>query len=761
MQIFKLISLLSINLICLSTAVNSFAQKEQIVFKLKEDVKKSSCISPSYLCSDFESTLQLPFTLNNKTAVAHSYSEMTFTAKVNKENIQEVINEMMATGKFEYVESDFIAEPLATDPTPTLPNDENFNKQWAYKNNGDHEYVYSKQDADIDMEYAWSHQQGSQGITVAILDTGVDYTHPDLQNRMWVNETEIPGNGIDDDNNGYIDDVKGYDFAESDNDPMDTNGHGTHVAGIIGAEAGNDTGFTGVDWNCKLMALKVVADNSTANYSDYAAAVYYAVAMGAKVINLSLTSYNPSMVIEDAFAYAHSQDVVIVVAMANNGNRTIHYMAQSPYSIAVGATTPSDKRASFSNFNPYIDVVAPGTFIYGLNRWNHQDDYFIMNGTSQATPFVSGIAALLLAQDMTRTPEQIRQIIQLTAEDQIGPAHEDLPGYDDYFGYGRINAYEALVYASNQNEQPLFHGEAEANNTCQIGLPCDDNNSCTVNDVIVADCLCQGTVEDNLGCEQEDVSCMQLHVENFENRRRSWIVKGRHARLEERLSQTGKFGARIEANHDEHSSIKTSLLDYSDFREVTVSFSYETTNMKRGDQFVFEVSNNGGRSFLELESWSVGRDFQNDVQQNGSVFISKQLLTNRTVFRFRSIAGHASTGVHIDNILQEGCRELPQIVDGLASAESNQVQTLPTEDVEIVAFPNPTVDQITLDHPIFSSQETKILIYTQMGSPIYRSQFSVVDEVKIDVSAFASGMYHVQVVPSQSTSSFSTSFFKH
>ena len=784
MQILKSISFLFlIQFICLAAVVNSFAQHDQIVFKLKEDAMDSYCITPFALCSEFESALQLSFTLNNKTAIAYSEAAMTFTAKVDSnDDMQEVIDQMMSTGKFKYVESDFIAEPLATNPTPTLPTDSNFSKQWAFKNEGDHETVYSVEDADIDMEYAWSLQQGSQNVTVAILDTGVDYTHPDLKNRMWTNDLEIPDNGIDDDNNGYIDDVKGYDFAESDNDPMDVTGHGTHVAGIVGAQAGNGTGFTGVDWNCKLMALKVITDNSTSNYSDYAAAIYYAVAQGAKVINLSLTSYNPSTVIEDAFSYAYSQGVVIVVAMANDGNTTVHYMAQSPYSIAVGATTPSDRRASFSNFNSYIDVVAPGTFIFGLNRWNHQDDYNIQNGTSQAAPLVSGLASLLFAQDMTRTPDQIRQIIQLTAEDQVGPAHEDLPGHDNHFGFGRINAFEALSYSSNQNENITFHGEASSDSSCQQGAVCDDNNSCTVNDIITADCECKGTFEDKdndgicaiedvddwdacipnaRACDKEILACRLVNLEGFENRRSFWVMNGDNARIEERLSSSGRFSVRIEANNRIASSIRTRIQDYSRFEQMTVSFNYQATNMRAGEEFLFEVSVDGGNTFTVLESWAARKDFRNDRQEHGTVFIPKDFLGPQNIFRFRCMARLNSGGIHLDEISIEECRGQASQISGLSNLKLEPEQNVQSESLEMIAFPNPTIDQITLDHQIFSTQETEVLIYTQMGKTIYHCQFSVVDEVKIDVSAFHDGMYYVKVVPTQSTSSFSTSFFKH
>lgn len=931
--------------LCLFVA-SATAQQGQIVFKLKSSNKKSACINSKNLCSDFESSFNLSFTLNKKKSIAPLQSEMIFSAEVENKDVQTTINEMMATGKFEYVESDFVSQPLATTPSPTIPRDSNFDKQWVYKNEGDLDYIYSKDDADIDMEYAWSLQQGSSAITVAILDTGVDYQHPDLVNRMWVNETEIPGNGLDDDNNGYIDDVSGYDFANNDNDPMDVNGHGTHVAGIVGAEAGNDTGFVGIDWNCKLMALKVVRDNNTSNYSDYAAAIFYAVAKGAKVINLSLTSYNPSAVLDEAFAYAHSQGVVIVVAMANNGDRTTHYMAQNPHSIAVGATTPSDKRASFSNYNSYIDVVAPGSVIFGLNIADYEDDNFTLNGTSQSTPLVSGLVSLLFAQDLTRTPEEIRHIIRTSADDQVGPSNEDVAGHDDYFGYGRINAFNALSQYFDQFEQVEFHAQAagqveqmspcqtiiesnfegqakqdwvlgsavelskqfgtgnspsiklsddkgaessistitlnledkdllniefscypvsmekgedfiieysvdggnsfdyltsfvsgtdfknkelfqhrqsftdlaltsetvirfrcdasassdliflddikieacqQSGLSCNVGQACDDYNPCTVNDVVTESCNCEGTYEDkdNDGiCVGEDVddldsciplnpecgdavdtnsSCNTIHTESFETKETLWFAGGVHAKIERELANSGNSSVRLESGKGTESSISTRSASYIRYNEVNISFSYQPISMESGEEFVFEVSTDGGESFQVLQAWVAGEDFTNNSTNNGLVYIPNQFLADSNVFRFRCNANSTSNSVNLDDIAIEVCGASDRENYGIASIDVNSedISTERIEMIEINAFPNPTIDNITLDHPIFSEQPTEVFVFSSTGALVSNIQFSVEDEVRLDVSRLqGSSTYFVKVVASSSTS-FTTSFFKH
>ncbi len=616
---FRTSLLLAFVFLCLFV-VSATAQHGQIVFKVKSTNHKSACINSKNLCSEFESSLHLSSPLTKKKAIAPNLSEMIFSAQVDENDVKATIEQMLATGKFEYVENDFVAEPLASNPSPTLPKDSNFSKQWIYKNEGNLDFIFSKNDADIDMEYAWSIQQGNKGISVAIIDTGVDYLHPDLANRMWSNVHEIPANGIDDDNNGYIDDVRGYDFAENDNDPMDSNGHGTHVAGIIGAEAGNDTGFIGIDWNCKLMPLKVVKDNNTSTYSDYAAAVYYAVAKGAKVINLSLTSYNPSAVLDGAFEYAHSQGVVIVVAMANNGNTTTHYMAQNPYSIAVGATTPSDKRASFSNYNNYIDVVAPGSVIFGLNKFDHTDNNYTMNGTSQAAPLVSGLVSLLLAQDLTRTPEQIREILHTSSEDQIGPSHEDTPGFDHYFGYGRINAFDALSQYFEQFVTIEFHAESAA--------------------------------------ETQEVEPCQTVVESDfdDNTNQQWVL-GSAVELSTLYGADNSPSIRLSDNNGIESSITTTTLSLEGKDMLTIGFNCYPVSMEKGEDFFIEYSVDGGESFEQLASFVSGTDFENKNMFKHVQSFSDLALSDQTMIRFTCNASAKSDLVFLDDIKIEACEK--------------------------------------------------------------------------------------------------------
>ena len=249
---------------------------------------------------------------------------------------------------------------------------------------------------------------GSPDVIVAVIDTGVDYTHLDLRNNIWVNPAEIPDNGIDDDGNGYVDDIYGWDCVGNDNDPMDDNGHGTHVAGIVAAE-NNDIGGVGIAFNCKIMVLKAGNSSGYFNNSDIAEAIQYAYMNGASVINMSFGGSSVSIAVEEALENAYNS--CVLVASAGNSeecnnlacetcdNVNSHYPSSFPYVIGVMSTDSSGKViSSFSNYdhNPYNsvehEVYAVGEFVFSTWPGNR---YTSCSGTSMAAPTVAGIAALL------------------------------------------------------------------------------------------------------------------------------------------------------------------------------------------------------------------------------------------------------------------------------------------------------------------------------------------------------------------------------
>ncbi|HEY9782361.1 MAG TPA: S8 family serine peptidase [Leptolyngbyaceae cyanobacterium] len=274
----------------------------------------------------------------------------------------------------------------------------------------------------------WQQGYTGQGITVAVLDTGVDYTHLDLDNNIWINSDEIYGNAIDDDKNGYVDDLIGWDFVDADNLPYDTspNGHGTHVAGLIAAE-NNSFGTTGVAYNAKIMPVRISGGPQTTATLDtlLANGINYAVANGANVLNMSLGNYPGDPLMPktlEALANAKRSGVVAVMA---SGNERTSYNATRPIEpasyaaidlgIGVGAVNAQDILENYSNpagVAPIDYVVAPGDGIYSTTPYN---TYEQLSGTSMSTPFVSGVAALLLGANPSLSPSEVEMAITRTA----------------------------------------------------------------------------------------------------------------------------------------------------------------------------------------------------------------------------------------------------------------------------------------------------------------------------------------------------------
>lgn len=328
------------------------------------------------------------------------------------------------------------AEPNYTLSLDFTPNDPKYpSYQLAYLNR-------------IAAASAWDLSTGRPEIIIAVLDTGVDMTHEDLAAAIWTNGPESDGQtGVDDDGNGFVDDIHGWDFASGDNDPSDDHGHGTHVSGIAAARIDNGIGIAGMAGRATIMPVDVF-QGGIGTYEALIRAIIYATDNGARVINMSLGASSYSKGEEAAVDYAYNHGVVLVAAAGNTGREEYHYPAAHVHAIAVASTTADDIISSFSTRGDWVDVAAPGSTIYSTFPHN---GYGYLSGTSMATPHVSGLAALILSRNPTLTPEQVRAIIESTADD-LGPS-----GRDIYFGAGRINASGALAGTPAGGEPPPAH----------------------------------------------------------------------------------------------------------------------------------------------------------------------------------------------------------------------------------------------------------------------------------------------------------------
>ena len=294
----------------------------------------------------------------------------------------------------------------------------------------------------INVVKAWEITKGSKNVLIAVVDTGVDYTHPDLQGQMWVNDAEKNGSpGADDDGNGFIDDIYGYDFANNDGDPMDDHEHGTHCAGIIGARH-NDIGIAGVMGDVGIMAIKFLTSDGMGSTSNAIKAIDYAIKMGANILSNSWGGKfdQESILLEEAIGRARQRGILFVAAAGNeSSNNEVIHNYPSDYEIgniiSVGSHNGNGGKSSFSNYSKtFVDVFAPGTSILSTAL---NGKYATLSGTSMATPFVAGVAGLLLSQ--------YPQMSYLEIKDRLIKSSAKNGKLDNYsVSGGRVDAYRAL-----------------------------------------------------------------------------------------------------------------------------------------------------------------------------------------------------------------------------------------------------------------------------------------------------------------------------
>ena len=329
---------------------------------------------------------------------------------VEGESVTQAIATMSAQPDVEYAEPNYILHADAT------PNDPRFAELYGMRNTGQ---TGGTAGADIRATSAWDVFTGDPNLKIGVIDTGVDYTHPDLVDNVWTNPGEIPGNGIDDDNNGYVDDVHGYDFVHNDGDPMDDHYHGTHCSGTIAGEGNNGIGVTGVNWHAKIVGIKFLDASGSGSTDAAIAGIQYAVAVGVRLTSNSWGGGGFSQSLLDAINAAGAAGQLFVAAAGNSGldtDASPSYPASytSPYIISVAATNHNDQLASFSNFGlTSVDLAAPGVDILSCQPGG---GYQLLSGTSMATPHVAGACGLVWGRLPGATNLQIKQLILSKAD---------------------------------------------------------------------------------------------------------------------------------------------------------------------------------------------------------------------------------------------------------------------------------------------------------------------------------------------------------
>lgn len=345
------------------------------------------------------------------------------------------------------------AEPNYYLPLNVVPNDPLYNQIYPL--------------SIVKADSAWNVQKGDSTVIIGIIDSGVDWDHPDLASIIWTNSNETPNNGVDDDGNGYIDDIRGWDFVANvsdafagedgsteDNNPMDFDGHGTHVAGIAAGATNNGIGIASLGWGCKIMPLRCGWHSTDGNgyvSSIYAAKAYkYAADNGASVVNQS--SGTSEVVIEGA-KYAYKNGVVIINSAGNSNTEDIGLLGAEPWALSVAATNSNDNKASYSSYGSQVDISAPGgdfnsgnrlgflsTVVHPSSFYGNQQ-YASFQGTSMSSPFVAAVAALIKSKNKSWTPAQVMFQITGTA-DNIDAKN---PSFAGKLGFGRINALRAVT----------------------------------------------------------------------------------------------------------------------------------------------------------------------------------------------------------------------------------------------------------------------------------------------------------------------------
>jgi len=430
----------------------------EIIVKYKDESKKAA--------TNVKVSTKLK--VNLKTNRILTNKKINIVEVADNTNVKALVEELLKDPNVSYAQPNY---PLTIHSSPT---DSSYSFQWGLKNSGQ-EIVGKtpRSGVDVNVENAWNLTKGENSVVVGVLDTGIDFNHPDLANSIFVNALEIPNNGLDDDQNGYIDDVNGWDFAGDDNSVFDSTEldvHGTYIAGVLAASE-NESGIVGIAPNIKVLPLKFI-NGSTGYTSDAIEAIEYAMSQGVKIINCSFGSTENNIALKDTM---QNSGILFIASAGNNGsdlNEAPNYPASFdlPNIISVAAIDTMGVLPTFSNFGTSVDIAAPGTNILSTST-NNSYDYF--SGTSVAAPFVTGAAALILSNQPNATITTIKDQILSNARpclalkpfvqtggrlDVFGALTGTKGSLDDYNG---PNAGDDVLMADAEDNGDEWHTQSQ------------------------------------------------------------------------------------------------------------------------------------------------------------------------------------------------------------------------------------------------------------------------------------------------------------
>ena len=402
----------------------------QVVVKVKKGFMGKFLGKKSLLGADIKRTMSL---IAGDFVVLEASTKSTQSLMVQLKHYPEVV----------YAEPNFIYKAISNAADPL------YEKLWGMTNNGSNEPdrnggssgSVGVAGADINAQKAWGITKGSKNVVIAVIDTGIDYNHEDLKGNIWVNTKEIAGNNKDDDGNGYVDDIHGWNAFAKNGNPMDGNSHGTHCSGTIGAKHGNGVGVAGVMNDVSLMAVKFLSDEGSGNLADAVVAIDYATKMNADIMSNSWGGGGFSQALEDSIKAAKNKGILFVAAAGNDGTNNDsapHYPSNYEVDnvVSVAAHTNQDTMASFSCFGKRtVHVAAPGHNILSTTPGN---TYKVYSGTSMATPHVSGVLGLFIAQEGRQDVKAVRDRLMATTVPGGAYRKTTLAG-------GRVDAYNFLT----------------------------------------------------------------------------------------------------------------------------------------------------------------------------------------------------------------------------------------------------------------------------------------------------------------------------